>query len=150
MTTYWQPNRRQRDRRWDYTRTDADGTFAVGYCAGWVEPNAGALLVRLGAAHAAAVVAGVDALRPARAAFHRDGHATAAEAEECWRRYVLQHRTRVEPDDDEAEERHRCAAPGCAEFTSGALLLDFGVRRRLALCALHRTPEVAEELTRRR
>lgn len=135
-----QPLQRKGDGRWDYTvSSDEEGwVHAIGYCAGWIEPEDGVL----GQPHADALRARME---PHRGKYHRDGHATSAEAASCYREYELDQHLRFFEDRDTQE---RCEAPGCGAWTQGRAQL--GQFRVFPLCATHQTRDVVAEVSERR
>jgi len=92
MTAYYQPLQRERDKRWDMTRsTGSSGPHPIGYCCGWHEPAREVLEKTWGPnGHMVdAVLRDYDRLRPFKDKYHEDGHATAEEASACWDDYRL-------------------------------------------------------------
>lgn len=116
--------------RWCYT-VDYGGLIqATGYCAGdfdtlWPEPpeDAESLLPPTG-------FFGWDEYRKWREKyssyrdkFHGDGHATADEAQACYREYLLDHRVNYDLA-GRATTQHSCQHLGCDGWTHRAVLLD--------------------------
>lgn len=145
MTTYYQALQRESDKRYDYTSsTGSTQPHPIGYCAGWKE------MVDYGTAAwdqmlKESLVRDIEEKRPFKDKFHRDGHATAAEAEACYRQYELDHHLHFETMPlEKAETLHRCKAPECGEFTAGIAFL--GHHRHFYLCDTHRNRVTVEKL----
>jgi len=138
---HYLPRQRVTDSRWDYVLENRrTGVRPLGYCAGYreLDPAAPGMVLT------PAQVEQVNALhRPLRAKFHDDGHATAAEACACYRRYLLDTTPpRFHPDRPDATTQHKCVK--CGTWCSGGAYVgreDLG-----PLCAEHRTLAVVEEL----
>jgi hypothetical protein len=147
MTTYHQALKRQSDGRYDFTSsTGSSAAYPLGYCAGWKEPPTGEEAKRLerqfGKGFVERLSAEIEAKRPHQAKYHTDGHATAAEADECYQRYELDQELEFYGPKLEPETMHKCRAPACGEFTAG--LATLGRHRRLWLCEKHRNRETVE------
>jgi hypothetical protein len=99
---------RKSDGRWDYTYSNSYGTRAVGYCSNNGDPSKG---------------------------FHADGHASAKEAQACFRRHEVECHAKVY---DAKDEQKRCAV--CGEWTLGRVMVG-AFDRVYVLCAHHQTPE---------
>ena len=133
---YYQARKRESDGRWDYTCRHDKYIYAVGYCAGWQEFK------------------GIDGLdpevfdhfrrdyenkyRPLQSKYHEDGHATEAEAVECYRQYLLDTELKTMLDDEPGD----CKA--CGILTDYYALLPHGVRWHL--CATHNNRFVIEKI----
>jgi hypothetical protein len=102
---------------WDYTCTVDRGDLVItGYCAGWVEWDEQKVLEEYGLAFRKQ--ANDEYLRRLRfkEKYHTDGHPSAAEAESCFRDFLLDqhltfHRTPRDP------VLRKCEVPGCEKFT---------------------------------
>lgn len=144
MTTYYQALQRKSDGKFDYTSsTGSTQPHPIGYCAGWKEMSdygtaAWDKLLKESLAR------DIEEKRPFKDKYHAHGHATAAEAEACYRQYELDQLLRLEGPPAGAESLHRCKAPECSEFTAGVAFL--GNHLRFYLCDAHRTREVVEQL----
>lgn len=80
---HFQPAHRDADNRWDYVCIYNNHVFPVGYCAGWQEVDEKIVMSIPGlAVH-------LDRLKPHKAKFHTDGHATGMEAAKCHRDFLL-------------------------------------------------------------
>lgn len=132
---------RKSDQRWDYTTSNDGRGHAIGYCAGWREPVRDDYVRIFGESRADACIAEFEAVhRPHQAKYHADGHATAEEACECYKRYRLDCELTFLEDNPKASSQHRCKAAGCDVFTSGRAKV--GAYNVWPLCAEHRTREV--------
>jgi hypothetical protein len=144
MTTYYQALQRKSDQRYDYTSsTGSTQPHPIGYCAGWKEMS------DYGTAAwdknlKESLERDIEEKRPFKDKFHSDGHATAAEAEACYRQYELDHQLRLHEAPAEPDQLHRCKADGCKEFTAGVAFL--GNHRHFYLCDAHRNRETVEKL----
>ena len=111
MVEIYQPLKRQKDNRWDYTHSNSRESYPLGYCAGYrvyevsdyLNPET---VARLNAKY-----------EPLKDNFHNDGHATAEEAVACWHKYLLDTQLTFSERPDE-KEQHRCAI--CNEWTQHA------------------------------
>jgi hypothetical protein len=72
--------------------------------------------------------------------YHTDGHATRGEAEECYRRFVLDNCTQLECEDK--SQQRKCKVCG-AWTTKYALVGDYKI---VQLCDEHRNMETLERL----
>jgi hypothetical protein len=148
MTTYIQALQRESDKRWDMTSgTGSSAAHAIGYCAGWREPATGEeaerLEKQLGSGFVESLNRDTEAKRPHQAKYHRDGHATAAEADACYQQYQLDNELEFygKPT-GKVDTLHACKRPGCSEFTAGMARL--GQHRHFYLCDEHRNRETVE------
>lgn len=69
-------------------------------------------------------------------------HATKDEAYECWTRYLLTERLRLDGFDSRAQ--HRCAAPDCDSWTQHHATVDHSMT--WSLCDAHRNADVVAAL----
>ena len=145
MTTYYQALQRESDKRYDYTSsTGSTKPHPIGYCAGWKE------MADYGTAAwdktlKESLERDIEEKRPHKDKFHKDGHATAAEAEACYREYELDHHLDLrDVPTEKAESLHRCQGPECKEFTAGIAFL--GHHRHFYLCDAHRNRETVKQL----
>lgn len=118
VMNYYQPRQREKSLRWDFTCKNNKQIWPIGYCSG-------------------RSVGG-----PHDDKYHDDGHASAEEASECYRQYLLDNRLVFE--DGEGRKTMRvCQHPECDEFTAGTAEIELCV---FHLCDEHRTREVVESL----
>lgn len=114
------------DKRWDYT----SGGRAIGYCAKYkryeIKP-----------------IFGIDdkfiaEYEGTKHKHHTDGHATAAEAYECYKEYQLDHNLRFKHGNNTGSQLNRCRE--CKVHTDGyATIGDYNL---IHLCKEHQTREV--------
>lgn len=121
---YYEALQRQTDKRWDYTRRNDGQVHAIGYCAGKYD------------------VIRNDASLPHPERYHDDGHATAEEACECYKQYVLDNLTNLEFGLTE-DTQHKCEAPGCGAWTQKVAMVD---HHPYNLCDDHRNLETLQDL----
>jgi hypothetical protein len=115
---YYQARQRNTSLRWDFTCKNDKRIWPVGYCSGKSDGG------------------------PYDNKYHDDGHASAEEASECYRQYLLDNRLVF--DEGEGSRTMRvCQYPGCDEFTSGMAEIEFCV---FYLCDSHRTREIVESM----
>jgi len=145
MARIHQPLQKQSNGRWDYTvSSDEEGwAHATGYCTGWRDPDeTDAYFAKQGMGEVKVRPEVREKLHRFREKFHSDGHATAAEAEACYREYELDFELRFSEDKDVLK---RCGV--CEEFTTGrASLGQFG---HYAACPKHQTREDVQEIRTR-
>lgn len=108
---HWKARQRETDQRWDYTCREGQGrVYATGYCGGYREfdPSFFPDAERLNAE-----------MEPFREKYHTDGHATEAEAIECYRQYQLDRQLKFNRWTHEAlpGTLHICDHNGCTEYT---------------------------------
>lgn len=118
---YYRSRQRESDHRWDYTCKQNQKVWPIGYCSGQS-------------------VEGPNAHK-----YHSDGHATAEEADECYRRYLLDNEIQFSSGEG-SRVLHVCQYPGCEEFTAGIAEVGCGPCAIYHLCNEHRTKEVVAEL----
>lgn len=130
---YYAARQRQSDSRWDFTCRNDDRIWPVGYCGGWAE------WTDADEARIPGLQRAQEKLLPFKPHFHEDGHETAEQACGCYRRYLLDTRTRY--DLSHPEYQRKCAK--CGAWTEAAAEVDHTI---FDLCDEHRTREVLEEL----
>lgn len=127
---YKAAQQRKADGRWDYT----SGGAPTGYCHA---PNDPAEYERLGI-HVSEHE--LQLWEQFKDKYHTDGHATADEACECYKQFLLDNRLHL--DNKQENQQSRCQV--CKEFTQG--LATVGPYRMFILCDEHRTRETVTEL----
>lgn len=127
---------RESDGRFDYTVADRHGVSPEGYCHAYRPWTDEQVRIIFGGDEAE-VTAQREKLEaetaPFREKYHDDGHATVAEAEECYRTYLLDQRLRL--DGKMTNQMLQCQV--CGAFTQG--LATVGGSRSYVLCDPHRT-----------
>jgi len=109
---YKGPRQRNDSKRWDYTNKNDGRVYPIGYCGEAAnEPN------------------------------NEGHHATEAEACECYKKYLLD--TRLKLDGTWTNEKHLCEVRGCSEWTQHYADVDGHI---FDLCDEHRTRAVIEQL----
>lgn len=129
---HYSARQRVGDQRWDY----CCGSHPTGYC------------------HAYKPISETDGLgewakraneqlAPLAANFHDTGHATEAEAQACYKKYMLDTSLRLTPKEPEnARQLNRCQV--CNTFT--ACHAYVGAYQIFTLCPEHQTRETVESL----
>jgi hypothetical protein len=132
MAVFYQPRQRISDKRWDYTRSSDDERwcYPTGYCAGYTDPEE--TEKSTGFAYSEEEK---KRYLEHKAKFHTDGHATAAEAEECYRTYELDFTMKVQSN---PAVRQPCLV--CRTWTEDAVTV--GKFLSFVLCKDHQTSEV--------
>lgn len=134
---YYQARKRESDGRWDFTCRNDDRIWPVGYCHEYRPFTGNERWMVGGAEHAAKENAKEE---PFRSKYHVDGHATAGEAANCYRRYVLDHRTHLR--EEYPHTKLECVV--CKEWTTLRASVDHG--RSWPLCELHNNQDEVERL----
>jgi hypothetical protein len=120
------------DQRWDY----CCGSHPTGYCHTYKpipeDEGLGEWAKRAN-----------EKLAPLAANFHDTGHATEAEAQECYKKYMLDTSLRLTPKEPEnPHQLNRCQV--CGTFT--ACHAYVGAYQIFTLCPEHQTRETVESL----
>jgi hypothetical protein len=118
---YYQPRQREDSLRWDFTCKRDRQVWPIGYCSGKSHEG------------------------PHADKYHDDGHASAEEAAQCYRLYLLDNELRFD-DGGDSRVLRVCQYPGCEEFTGGSATVGCGPCAVYSLCAEHRTREAVEEM----
>lgn len=129
---YFAARQRESDKRWDYTCKNDGTIWPVGYCGGWREPQTGLLTPEQ-------VQQWVSQAAPHRHKFHLDGHATAEEACDCYKQYLLDFDLRL--GGEALNTQRKCEV--CGAWTSRFARVG---HRTWFLCDEHRTREHVEAL----
>ena len=122
--------RQRKDGRWDYTCRNDDHIYPVGYCSPYREPNGEWYWSENS----------IKKYQAEKEFHHEDGHATAEEACECYRKYLLD--TTLYLDGSSNNTAHKCKI--CDVWTNRYAQVDGTYT--YDLCDLHRTREVVETL----
>ena len=127
--------RQKEGGRWDYTCMNDGRIWPIGYCMPykewWID-----LKEKIGYETRPEDIAKYQSHQ---SQYHADGHATAEEACECYRRYVLDHKVRLNRSWDGGQ--FRCQV--CGEWTQLYADID---HRAINLCEKHNTQEQVELL----
>jgi len=136
MARFHQASQRQTDKRWDYTvSSDDEGWMhAQGYCAGWREWTE-AEIAKMPGMNWEMHKKDMDRRRPFQELYHKDGHATAEEAEACFQSYQLDLYTRY--NETEKDVAKRCKV--CNEFTENRVEFGREMSQLFVLCGNHST-----------
>lgn len=141
---YYGARQRLSDGRWDYTCKNDGSTWPLGYCAGSRAYSASDFNFMGEEAAAREAQKLNERNAPHLSKFHKDGHATEAEAAACYRAYLLDMHLRFS-DKPSEDEQHRCAA--CGAWTQHLGWLEGSMGAYLwHLCAAHQTREAVEAL----
>lgn len=100
---YYAARERLSDGRFDFTCRNDDKTWPVGYCHEYRQWSASDFNFMSEEAAAREAEKLNQKYEPVREAFHSDGHATAEEAQACYRRFLLD--TRLEFSKDKPPPR---------------------------------------------
>jgi hypothetical protein len=129
---HYAARQRESDKRWDYTCRNNSRFWAVGYCAGWREPQPDVLPKDQ-------IRQWIDEMTPHRGKFHTDGHETPEEACDCYRRYMLDFSMRLDGEWSDAQHKFKV----CGAWTNGYAQVASST---WTLCDEHRTREQVETL----
>jgi hypothetical protein len=121
---YYAARQRATTKKWDYICMNDGQRWAVGYCSGKYP-----------------TVQDDESLEH-RECYHEDGHETAEEARECYKRYMLDNRLHL--DGKMANQQMRCQVEQCDAWTQGTARL--GGYTSFTLCDEHRNRETVEKL----
>lgn len=135
---FLKPRQRQSDKRWDYTSANDNQKtcYAIGYCAPyrhWTDEQR----ERLGGYITDEMVAESEATKHKH---HEDGHATAEEACECYKQYLLDHETSY--DGHKQEPWSPCDI--CQKRTPSVVMVSGWPKAHL--CDEHRNRECLEKV----
>lgn len=135
--------KREKDGRWDYTRLTGQGRiYPIGYCAGWSDPREWTKVLPVEMREQE-----YTRLAPFEGHYHTDGHATAEEARECYKRFLLDTKLGFNrwEHDTLPGALHICEEPACTEYTAHQASIG-GHMLLWHLCEAHLTREVVEGL----
>lgn len=139
---YYDARQRKGDSKFDYTCMNDGHIWPVGYCAGFPSPTAN------GDSHLAELLTKeLERLAPLKDRFHTNGHATKEEACACYRRYLLDTRTRFFSEENTQRKCEAFTDPShttkCGRWTQGVVYVEDWFA---CLCEQHRTAEVVASL----
>ena len=127
--------RQRKDGRWDYTCMNDGHIWPIGYCSKYVDPmdyNFPGHEVFQTEHHLAKARANKDK-------HHEDGHATADEACDCYRRYLLDEKIRLGGHHENTQ--HKCVV--CGEWTEMYADVNY---QFWDLCEKHNNRQEVEKL----
>jgi hypothetical protein len=127
---YFGPRKRQSDDRWDYTNRNANWIYPIGYCSNYTPLDSG--LIKVSEQQAKDHTRFKDK-------YHTTGHATADEACECYKEYLLDRRFHVK---EYSDTKHKCQV--CGEWTQG--YVQVGSYQTFDLCDKHANREEVSKL----
>ncbi len=128
--------RQRTDRRWDYTIAHNDGTcYPTGYCGGFLDPDD--TVKSLG--YECYSEEQKAEIRSRKDKYHTAGHETAEEAEECYRQYTLDTKTRFGMENSDAQRR----CEKCGVWTTKRVMIE---SLEIVLCDDHQSKETVAEL----
>lgn len=140
---YYSPRQRLESKRWDYTVKNGAGVMALGYCRAYHVWSAEDIKYY----DPASAQKEADRLNaqfaPFKAKYHGEGHATAEEAIQCHREYVLDHHLHFADKPDE-KKQVRCAV--CNAWTQHQAWLTGDHSEHWPLCLEHLNRESVEKL----
>lgn len=128
---------RQGTGRWDFTSSRKDGASPIGYCAGYREFTGKDTFL-----HESQREIENERMRLVKDNYHTDGHATEEEAQECYKKYILDNKLRLNPEPNNPQQMLRCQI--CKEFTAG--YASVGMTGIYYLCKEHCNREGVEKL----
>lgn len=115
---YYAARQRESDKRFDYTCLNDGRSWPVGYCHAYRPFDEKDLqVVFMG--NADWMAKENEKYGQHADKYHKDGHATAEEACSCYKKYLLDHKSRLHAKkNEEADELHKCAICGawCANM----------------------------------
>lgn len=130
-----------RTGRYDYTCTNRDGSYPLGYCRAykfWVPEDFTFYSPEVQDTEAAKLN---KLYGPFKDNFHTDGHATEAEAVACYRKFLLD--TQLRFSEKPAEDaQHKCAV--CGAWTQHAGWIAGEAHHFWHLCLAHQSREAVE------
>lgn len=142
---YYAARQRQSDKRYDFTCQNDKRIWPVGYCSAFrhYTPEDFQFMSEEAAKREAEKLNAKYA--PLAASFHTDGHASAEEAQACYRKYLLDTRLQFTKElptpAAEPDTQHKCVH--CGVWTTGAAFIDM---QSWSLCPEHQTRAVVELL----
>ena len=128
---YDEARQREDDKRWDMTSMNDGRIHPIGYCHAWNPPKPGDWLYDLHKPE-------WDKMEQFKDKYHTDGHATAIEASDCYREYLLDNRLQF------ATIGHYNPCEVCGTLTNQMSQID-GWPQHL-LCPEHANREEVEKL----
>lgn len=126
-------SQRVSDQRWDYTCN----RHPTGYCCEYRPISLDGIIgEHLARRHN-------EQMEPLKDNFHTTGHATRKEAEDCYKKYLLDTQlSLLTSEPPNAQQQHKCMV--CGTWT--ACFAHVGTYRLFVLCPEHQTREAVESL----
>lgn len=131
----------RKDGRWDYVHANSSGTFATGYCAGWIDWTPEQLIETLGCSPEDAPIRAAllnATTAPHRAKYHSDGHATPEEARKCYTLYELDQSLIFRTT---GQVQKPCSVHGCGRWTPHFGVMGF---HTIWLCDDHKNRQYVD------
>lgn len=133
---YYKARQRLGDKKFEFTCRNGEQTWPVGYCRKFrsytpSEISEWHVPVEELARHQAN-----------ESKYHDCGHDTEKEAEDCYRKYILDNRVRYTDDVADPPTMTKCKV--CGKFTSGYAEIDHG--EIYSLCKEHRNRETLDKI----
>jgi hypothetical protein len=125
---YLKARQRKSDGKWDYTLENDGVIYPIGYCSAYREPNIPINPDRL------------KTMRDFSIKHHSEGHSTPEEANQCYKKYLLDQRLTLMQQ--YIDVQHKCAV--CGEFTQCCVSIDGW--HKYTLCEKHNNREEVEKL----
>jgi hypothetical protein len=139
---YYAARQRESDGKFDYTCHNDGRTYPVGYCRAY-RPFDDKDLGTIFCGDAARMAKENEKYGQYANKYHSDGHATADEAGSCYRRYLLDNRSRLHSKKNEdADVLNKCAI--CGKWCANLGEVDSWIH--WYLCDEHLTQESLDEL----
>lgn len=140
---YAKPRQRETDKRWDYTNSRDHLCWPIGYCGGWMWPEPGKADFPGGFGSRESYETYHKTISQFREKYHRDGHATAEEAAECYRQYQLDNDLKFNTGKLQNEQQ-KCEAEGCDAWTQDISQITW--MNMFPLCKDHQNRESVEKI----
>lgn len=127
---YYKARQRKSDGRWDFSCSNDDVIFPVGYCHEFAELDKDPIVGKTFSAERKRI------LYAHQSKYHTDGHATEEEACACYKSYLIDNSFQLYAD---TENLRKCQV--CGAWTQSRVNIGFGVQQTFTLCPEHATPE---------
>lgn len=139
--------RERTDGTWGYTTNNSHFTIGIGYCRP-LEEFSETTIECLWGGDRDRYGAYMTPYREAAAAgkFHDGGHASAGEACDCYKQYLLDFHLKFFPEVSDPKHLDKCQVDGCEVFTSGHGECGIGFSDHWHLCADHRNRQAVEPM----
>lgn len=138
---YYAARQRQSDQRFDFTCKNDSLIYPVGYCGGFAPPLSNDAYVN------ELLKLEQEKLAPHKHKFHTDGHGTKEEAAACYRKFLLDTRSRFTTQES---SQRKCEAftdaskeVKCGRWTQGLVFVDDWFA---CICEDHRKADIVAAL----